>query len=90
MKRIVNIDRSLDGNQYIVCLYDQHFAEYNDLTIGFDSYDEAYEWAKKIKDVAISQGGNMIECEDCGELWTEQELNSYAWHCLKCGHKIGD
>ncbi len=32
----------------------------------------------------------MIECEDCGELWTEQELSSYAWHCLKCGHKIGD
>ena len=54
MKRIVNIDRSLDGNQYIVCLYDQHFAEYNDLTVGFDSYEEAYEWAKKIKDVAIS------------------------------------
>ena len=29
-------------------------------------------------------------CEECGEIWTEQELNSYSWHCLKCGHKIGD
>ena len=54
MKRIVNIDRSLDGNQYIVCIYNRHLAEYNDLTVGFDSYEEAYEWAKKIKDVAIS------------------------------------
>ena len=54
MKRIVNIDRSLDGSQYIVCIYNRHLAEYNDLTIGFDSYEEAYEWAKKIKDVAIS------------------------------------
>lgn len=32
----------------------------------------------------------MVECEDCGEKWTEQELDSYSWHCLKCGHKIGE
>lgn len=32
----------------------------------------------------------MVECEECGEKWSEQELNGYAWHCLKCGHKIGD
>lgn len=32
----------------------------------------------------------LTPCEECGERWSEQELNSYAWHCLKCGHKIGD
>lgn len=31
-----------------------------------------------------------IECEECGEKWNEQELDSYSWHCLKCGQKIGD
>lgn len=31
-----------------------------------------------------------IECEECGEKWTAQELDSYSWHCLECGHKIGD
>lgn len=31
-----------------------------------------------------------IACEECGEQWTEQELDGYSWHCLKCKHKIGD
>lgn len=33
---------------------------------------------------------NTVECDNCGEHWTEQELNSYSCHCLHCGHKIGD
>lgn len=31
----------------------------------------------------------MIECEDCGETYTEQELNNNGWHC-HCGNHIGD
>ena len=35
-------------------------------------------------------GGKMIECEDCGMKYTEQEIDGYSWHCRNCGHKIGD
>lgn len=44
------------------------------------------------KDETIEEIKNrtLTPCEECGERWSEQELNSYAWHCLKCGHKIGD
>ena len=49
---------------------------------------------KQIVAVALSSERRKmcerIECEECGEKWTEQELDSYSWHCLECGHKIGD
>lgn len=47
----------------------------------FKYYENAYMNKKGETD--------MVECENCGEKWTEQELNSYAWCCLRCGHKIG-
>lgn len=31
-----------------------------------------------------------IECDNCREAYTEQELTSHAWHCPNCKHKIGD
>lgn len=34
--------------------------------------------------------GERILCDECGEDWSDKELDSCAWHCLKCGHKIGD
>lgn len=48
--------------------------------------DKANEYIKKLEKGET----DMVECANCGEKWTEQELNSYAWHCLRCGHKIGD
>lgn len=31
-----------------------------------------------------------IECEECGEIWSELDLTNNGWHCLACNHKIGD
>lgn len=43
------------------------------------------EWCREDE-----EDDSLVECEDCGEKWTEQELDSYSWHCLECGHKIGE
>lgn len=48
---------------------------------------ELIDYISDIWDIDLREGR---ECEKCGECWSKQELNSYAWHCLKCGHKIGD
>lgn len=48
---------------------------------------ELIDYISDIWDIDLREGG---ECEECGECWSKQELDSYAWHCLKCGHKIGD
>ena len=36
------------------------------------------------------KGDFKMICDECGEYWSDSELDSYSWHCLKCGHKIGD
>lgn len=48
---------------------------------------ELIDYIGDIWDLEFAEGA---ECDECGECWSIQELDSYSWHCLKCGHKLGD